>query len=88
MVESLIKLSIPFQLNERLAKTAPEILFKVLLASCLSNMLGALVAFPIVLATKGLVASREGIAVRPVVTFHVLPDTGLVLEDEIGKHVL
>jgi hypothetical protein len=78
MVESLIPgLSILFQANKPLAKTAPETSFKVLLAwSCLSDMLSRLVAFLIVLAPKGLVAGREGAAVRPVVTFHVLPDTG------------
>jgi hypothetical protein len=79
VVESLIPgLSILFQVNKPLAKTAPEASFKVLLAwPCLcENMLRVLVAFPIVLAPKGLVAGREGAAVRSIVTFHVLPDTG------------
>jgi hypothetical protein len=49
--------------------------FKLLLASpdLSENMLRILVAFPIVLAPKRLVAGREGAVVRLVVTFHV-PD--------------
>jgi hypothetical protein len=61
-----------------LAKTALETSFKVLLAwpFLSENMPRVLVAFLIVLAPKGLVIGREGAAIRPIITFYVLPDTG------------
>jgi len=36
-------------------------------------MLRIFMSLPVVLTTKGLVAGQEGAAIRPLVTFHVLP---------------